>query len=88
LNANLIRFVLRRSISIMVVLVVVISITAIALYSYNLQRCAGVKVEIRQAIENEIITKHITFPTNEARDLYIQGRMDSELKARGLDYCI
>jgi hypothetical protein len=81
-------FVLHRSISIIIVLVVVVSITAISLYSYNIQRCAGIIAEIRHGIENEIASKHITFQTVEARQLYIQERIESELNARGMEYCI
>jgi len=81
-------FIFHRSISMIIVLVVVVSITSIALYSFKVQRCPGIRAEVRQGVENEIVNKHITFPTAEARESYVQERMESELRARGMDYCI
>jgi hypothetical protein len=88
MKSGIATFLLNRSISAIIVLVVVVSITSFALYSYNVQRCAGINMEIRQDVENEIADKHITFPNAEARESYIQERIESELIARGMDYWV
>jgi hypothetical protein len=62
-------FILRRSISFLNVLVVVTLVTAAALYYYGIQKCRGIRAEIRQQIEIEIVQKHLQFPSNEAREI-------------------
>ena len=88
LKNSLAGFILRRSISAVIVVFVVVSITAVALYSFNTQRCPAIRAEVLQNIEKEIAEKHMIFPSEDARQNYIQQRMDTELKARGLEYCI
>lgn len=81
-------FVLLRSVSLIIVLGIVVSIISFALYYFNSQRCAVIKMEIRQDVEGEIAVRHITFPTADEREAYIQERIQSILVARGMDYCI
>jgi Na+-translocating ferredoxin:NAD+ oxidoreductase RnfG subunit len=81
-------FIVRRSITLVIVLAVVIALTAGILYYGVCARIDSTVAEIRQQIYQEIAEKKITFPTQEAEDAYVDARMQEELVKRGLDICV
>ena len=87
MSSGLRSFLVRRSLTAAGVLLVGVVIVVVLL---NAGVCAGIDgiiAQIKQEIEAEIIEKKMTFPSLEARQDYISGRLQQELEARGLDIC-
>jgi hypothetical protein len=80
-------FIIRRSITAVIVLGIVITITAVFIYSGTCARINAIRAEIRQQILDEIAARGIEFPSARAMELYVQQRMQEELSKRGLDIC-
>ena len=87
MSSGLRSFLVRRSLAAGGVLLVGVVIVVVLL---NAGVCAGIDwiiAQMRQEIEAEIIEKKMTFPSLEARQEYINERLQQELEARDLDIC-
>ena len=80
-------FLVRRSLAAVGTLLAAIVIIAVVVNTGICSGIDGIKAQIRQGIEQEIIDKKLTFPSPEARLAYIDTRVGQELAKRGLEAC-